>query len=714
MQMAIADPAARTEVRAACPHDCPDTCAMFVTVESGVVTGVRADPDHPFTAGALCPKVNDYERRVNSPDRVLHPMRRTGAKGEGRFEQISWDAALDEIAERFTAIAGEHGPEAILPYSYLGTQGMLNGLAVGDPFFHRLGATVSERTFCDSGSSTAYTMTVGPTAGMDPESFEHSRCILLWACNVQSTNLHMWKFIARAQKAGATVIAIDPMRTRTARQADWHIPIRPGTDAALALGMAHVIVRDGLVDADYVARHTVGFEPLRERLAEYPPETVERITGVAAADVERLGRTYATTQPAAIRVGVAIERHRSGGQAVRAITSLPALTGAWRRPGGGILQLTHYAFPVNGLGMSRPDWIRPGTRVVNQWQLGAALTGELALDPPVKALFVYNTNPAVVVPDQRRVLEGLRRDDLFCVVGEQFLTDTARHADIVLPNTTQAEQLDLVFSWGQLYLTLNEPAVEPIGEAVSNREMFGRLARRMGFEDELFGLSDEQVLRDVALDWSHPSLAGLTMDTLRETGWARLSVPPPSEYAPHAEGGFPTPSGRCELYASLAEELGDYVVPFFRQWYGEQQSGAPVDPLPAYVEPPTDPAFPLALLSPKAHAFLNSCYGNMERQLRLMGGSQPVILHPLDAAERAIADGDAVTLRSAHGAMDGRAQLSEDVARGVVVSPVGYWLDAEQGATVNAVTATGYADMGRAPVFSDTRVEVSPAAPPRP
>jgi anaerobic selenocysteine-containing dehydrogenase len=706
--MTVATPGLRV-VRGACPHDCPDTCALLVSVQDGVVTGVKGDPDHPFTAGALCPKVHDYEERVNSTDRILHPLRRVGPKGSGRYEQISWDAALDEIAERFTAIAAEHGSEAILPYSYLGALGAVNGLAVGDPFFHRLGATVSERTFCASGATTGYLMTVGPTIGIDPESFAHARYIVIWACNVMSTNIHMWKFVAEAQRNGAKVVVIDPMRTRTAKRADWHIPIRPGTDAALALGMAHVIVRDGLVDEDYVARHTVGFDDLRERLAEYPPERVAEITGVDAADIETLAREYATSRPAAIRVGVAVERHASGGQAVRAITSLPALTGAWRHVGGGILQATPYAFPLNVPGLHRPDWIRPGTRVLSQWQLGAALTGTLQLDPPIKALFVYNANPAVVVPDQATTLEGLRREDLFCVVAEQFLTDTARHADIVLPNTTQAEQLDLMFSWGQTYMTMNLPAVEPRGEAVSNREMFGRLARRMGFTDAHFDLTDEQLLREVAFDWSHPNLEGITFDSLLETGWAKLKLPAPDVHAPHADGGFPTPSGKVELRSSMAEHGGDWVLPMFREGHEGDQPGTPVDPLPAWSPPAEAPdeRFPLALLSPKAHGFLNSTYGNADRQLRLMQATQQVILHPDDAVARSIADGQVVRVVSAHGELAAQAQVSADVARGVVVCPMGYWHGSSpNGATVNAVTPNRFADLGHAPTFSDARVDV--------
>jgi len=696
-------------VRGACPHDCPDTCALLVSVEDGVVTGVTGDPDHPFTAGALCPKVHDYERRVNSPDRILHPMRRVGPKGDGRFERITWDDALDEIAGRFEQIAAEHGPEAILPYSYLGSLGAVNGLAVGDPFFHRLGATVSERTFCASGASTGYLMTVGPTIGIDPESFVHSRFVLIWACNVVSTNIHMWKFIAEAQRRGAKVVVIDPVRSRTAKRADVHVAIRPGTDGALALGMAHVIVRDGLVDEDYVARHTVGFDDLRERLAEYPPERVAEITGVPAAQIEGLAREYATAQPAAIRLGVAIERHASGGQAVRAITSLPALTGAWRHVGGGILQATPYAFPLNVPGLHRPDWIRPGTRVLSQWKLGAALTGELELDPPIKALFVYNANPAVVVPDQAKTLAGLAREDLFTVVGEQFVTDTARYADIVLPNTTQAEQLDLMFSWGQTYITLNLPAVEPRGEAVSNREMFARLARRMGFEDEQFSMSDEQLLREVAFDWSHPHLEDITFDSLRETGWAKLRIPPPDAHAPHADGNFPTPSGKVELRSSIAEQAGDFVIPMFREGLDERQPGTPVDPLPAWSPPAEAPdeRFPLSLLSPKAHGFLNSTYGNADRQLRLMRARQQVILHPDDAAARGITDGQTVRVVSAQGELAAQAQVSEDVAPGVVVCPMGYWRDSSpDGATVNAVTPNRFADLGHAPTFSDARVEV--------
>jgi len=699
-------------VRGACAHDCPDTCAMLVTVENGRAVKVQGDPAHPFTRGGLCVKVNDYTRHTYSRDRVLHPLRRVGPKGAGRFERITWDAALDEIATRLHAIVDEHGGQAILPYSYLGTEGILNGLSVGDPFFHRLGATVSERTFCDSGACTAYLMTVGPTAGMDPESFVHSRHIVLWACNVQSTNLHLWPFVREAQRRGATVVVIDPLRHRTARAADWYIPIRPGTDGALALAMMHVIVGEGLVDTDYVERCTVGFAELCERVREYPPERVSTITGIAAADIRTLARAYATTQPSAIRIGVAIERHAGGGQAVRAISCLPALVGAWRHVGGGLLQMPLWAFPMRWAVLNRPDLIRPGTRVVNQFRLGVALTGELGLDPPIRALFVYNSNPVVVAPDQARTVAGLSREDLFTVVSEQFLTDTAGFADIVLPATTQLEQFDLMFSWGHLYLSLNQPAIAPLGEAVPNVELFRRLTERMGLDDDWYRLSDEEKLL-AALDWSAPAVQGIDLDHLRREGWARLNLPDADHYAPHAEGNFRTPSGRCEFVASMATR-GNFVTPVFREGSTEFQPGDPIDPLPTYIAPEEDrlgSPYPLHLLSPKAHAFLNSQYGNMGYQLRVQG-EQAVIIHADDAEARGIDGGRAVRVFNAQGEFTAIARIGggDEVARGVVVCPLGHWRrNSLAKATVNAVSRTAFADMGNAPSFSDTRVEVSPA-----
>ena len=702
-------------VRAACPHDCPDTCAMLVTVEDGRAVAVRGDPHHPFTRGGLCVKVNNYERRVYSPDRVLHPLRRCGPKGSGQFERISWDTALATIRDRWSAIIDRHGPTAILPYSYLGTEGILNGLNVGDPFFNKLGATTSERTFCDSGSCTAYFMTIGPSPGMDPESFRLSKYIILWACNTISTNLHHWPFIAEAQRNGAKLVVIDPVRTRTAREADWHIPIRPGTDAALALGMMHVIIAEDLVDHDYVANHTIGFDELRERVHGYTPDVVAGITGIPAEDIRTLAREYATTQPSVIRIGVAIERNAGGGQTVRATACLPALVGAWRRAGGGMLQLPIWAFPVNWAGLMRPDWIPPGTRVLNQWRLGAALTGEEPLDPPIQALFVYNSNPAIVAPEQDKVMRGLAREDLFTVVSEQFLTDTARYADIVLPATTQLEQFDIMFSWGHLYLSLNQPAIAPLGEAVPNTELFRRLARIMGFDDPQWSRSDEAMAMD-ALDWSSPALQGITMDLLKQNGWARLALGTPETYVPHQAGNFLTPSGKCEFKASMAAG-GNFVLPLFRQGSNEFQDGGAIDPLPAYTPreetiatgAPRAARYPLSIISPKSHAFLNSSYGNLPAQLH-HAGEQVVLVNPLDARARNIGEGTPVRVFNDRGGYEAVAKVSEEVMPGVIVAPLGYWRSlSRSGGTVNALNPAAYADFGRAPTFSDTRADIAVA-----
>lgn len=707
---AVAEP---HTVHAACPHDCPDTCAMVVTVADGTATGLRGDPDHPYTRGGLCVKVNNYLDRVYDTGRVLFPLRRTGPKGSGRFERISWDAALDEIASRFRAAAAEHGPETIMPVSYLGTQGILNGLNVGDAFFARLGATISERTYCDSGSCTAYAMTVGATAGVDPESLVHSRFILIWACNVQSTNLHLWPIIAEARRRGAKVVVVDPVRTRTAAAADQHIPIRPGTDTALALAMMNVIISEGLTDDEYVAAHTVGYDELRERVATHTPEWAETETGVPAAVIRTLAREYAAGQPSVIRIGVAVERHAGGGQTVRALACLPALVGAWRQPGGGILQLPLWAFPVNWPAFLQPQLLTPGTRIVNQFLLGDALTGGLALDPPITALMVYNSNPVVVCPDQEKLVAGLAREDLFTVVSEQFMTDTADYADIVLPATTQLEQDDVMFSWGHLYVTYNQRAIAPLGEAVPNTELFRRLAAAMGFDEPLFARTDDELIAE-AFDWSHPHMAGITVESLKARGWQRLSVPPPAEYAPHAEGGFPTPSGKTEFVSSAAAG-GNFVVPLFRQGSTEFQPGQPVDPLPHYI-PPRESArsnpelaarYPLNLLTPKSHAYLNSTFANQAHQ-RSVQKEPNVIVHPDDAAARGIHDGDPVRVFNDRGEFVVLARLDDAVLPGVVVSSLGGWRKhAKTTATLAAVNSTAFADLGNAPTFSDTLVDVA-------
>ncbi|MGD9526949.1 molybdopterin-containing oxidoreductase family protein [Pseudonocardia sp.] len=691
-------------VRAACPHDCPDTCAMLVTVENGRATEVRGDPDHPFTRGGLCVKVNNYPDKVYSPDRLLYPMRRSGPKGSGRFERTTWEAALDEITTRFRDAIDTHGPETIMPVSYLGTQGMLNGLNVGDPFFNKLGATISERTYCDSGSCTAYTMTIGATAGVDPESLVHSRYIVIWACNMVSTNLHLWPVVAEAQRRGAKVVVIDPVRHRTAKRADWHIPIRPGTDGALAMAMMHVIITEGLTDEEYVRDHTVGFDELAQRVQQYTPEWAAEETGIPAEDIRTLAREYATSKPSVIRIGVAIERHAGGGQTVRSIACLPSLVGAWREVGGGLLQLPLWAHPVNWGAFMRPDLQTPGTRIVNQFLLGRALTGELELDPPITAMMVYNSNPMVVCPEQEKIARGLAREDLFTVVSDHVLTDTARFADIVLPATTQLEQLDIMWSWGHFYVALNTPAVQPLGEAIPNTELFRRLAARMGFTEGCFTRTDEQMVAE-AYDWSAPAMAGITVESLRETGWARLNLPSRDEYAPHRDGGFPTPSGKTEFRSSIEN---NFVVPLFRQGSNEHQPGDPIDPVPHYIPPreKSDAVHRLNLISPKSHAYLNSSAGDQAAQKRVQG-EQAVTIHPADADERGIVDGRYVRVFNDRGQFVALAKVSDEVARGVVVCPMGAWpKNTKDGATVNAVNPFRFADLGNAPTFSDTKVEI--------
>ena len=704
------------EIIAACPHDCSDNCSMLWTAEGQTLTSVRGHPDHPYTRGGLCVKVNHYEERVMSEDRVLYPLRRSGPKGSGRFERISWDEALKTIGERWRSIIDKYDTQAILPYAYMGNAGMLNGAWSGDPFFNKLGASIAEKTFCDSGSASAYLMTLGPCAGLDTESFAHSKFIILWACNTISTSLHHWPFIAEAQKNGAKVVVIDPVRSRTAKKADWHLPIRPGTDGMLALAMINILISEGLCDDDYVAQHTVGYDDLKVRASEYTPERAAEACGVSADDIRTLAREYAANQPSAIRIGVAIERHTGGGQAVRAISCLPALVGAWRRPGGGVYQLPLWACPTHWGNILRPDFIKPGTRVINQWKLADTLLGAApevrSPAPPIKSLFVYCSNPVVVAPEQQRLLEGLAREDLFTVVHEQFMTDTARYADIVLPAATVAEHAEVIVSWGSFYINYNRAAIEPLGESVSNTEMFRRLAKEMAFDDPFFERDDEQMLAD-AFDWSAPVFeTNGGLDALKNQGFIRYVAEGPESFAPHANGGFPTPSGKVELLSAMAEG-GNMVGGIFRQGSEEFQDGAPVDPLPHYI-PPQETApdsslaakYPLAIISPKSHAMLNSQYANLARQKR-HAGEQQVRIHPQDAASRQIADGDRVSVMNDRGSFTARAVVTDDVQVGLVSAPLGYWAHTSGGSSVAAVNSSRWADMGRAPTFSDTRVEVA-------
>jgi len=698
-----------------CPHDCPDTCSMIFEVENGKLVGVQGNKEHPMTHGGLCVKVKDYEKRHYHADRVLYPLRRTGPKGSKQFARISWDEALGEITDRWNAIVRDYGPQAIIPYSYLGHQGLNHGLNGGDAFFNQLGATVCERTFCGEGSATAWVLTNGPTSGVDPESFEHSKYIVIWGCNSVSTNLHAWRFVELARKKGAKVVVIDPYRSRTAKLADWHICVRPGTDGALAMAMINTIIDEGLTDRDYVDNFTVGFPELADRAKERTPEWAAEITGVAADDIRMLAREFATTKPAAIRVGVALERNWGGGQAIRAICCIPALTGAWRDVGGGIYQMTFWEHPYKLDVISRPDFIPEGTRVVNNLQIGRALTGEMPLDPPIMSMMCWNSNPVTQAPEGDKIVKGLLREDLFLVSAEHFISDTASYADIVLPAAMGAEMEDIILSWGHNYLTYNTACVEPPGEAIPNSEIFRRLAARMGFQNERFKWSDSECLKHF-IDWDSPACDGIDLEYLRKHGFARVNIGNPDDRAPHKEGNFPTPSGKCELLSETAAK-GNFVVAPFRQMYEAFQPGEsePLDTLPDYLPskelPETNPElakkYPLNIIAPKSHGFLNSCYANMNHKIKGQG-EQFVLISDTDAKARGINDGDRVRVFNDRGDYEALAQVTDDVNPGLVVTTLGYWRQLNRG-TVNTVSSADFADMGHAPRVFDSLVQVEPA-----
>ncbi|HYT88885.1 MAG TPA: molybdopterin oxidoreductase family protein [Gemmataceae bacterium] len=690
-------------VRVVCPHDCPDTCSMLVGVRDGQAVSLRGDADHPFTRGFLCQKVAHYLDRVYHPERLKWPLVRTGPKGSGQFRRVGWDEAIDLIARRFQEIAASaDGPQAILPYSYAGTMGKLQGSSLDRRFFHRLGASLLDRTICATAGAAGCDITLGTRAALDPETAVHSRYIINWGSNTSVTNSHLWVLMHQARKAGATIVSIDPYKSQTAAKSDWWLPIRPGTDAALALGLMHILWRDGLQDDDYLERYCLGADALRGRaLEEYSPARVAAITGLDVADIEKLARAYGTTRPALIRLNYGLQRHAGGGMAVRTITCLPAVIGAWRHPGGGALLSTSMLYPFNTAKLERPDLIRPGTRTINMVQLAEALNNELA-PPPVRALYVYNANPAAVCPDQGRVLQGLRREDLFTVVHEQFQTDTADYADVLLPATTQLEHFDLHGSYGHLYVQTSEPAIAPLAEAKSNTDVFRLLARRLGFEPELFDVTDEQLAAEALTTWSIPkrfpamsAFAGIDLERLRRDGPVRLNLA--LDYAPFAAGGFGTPSGKCELYSPGLAALG-------------------IDPLPTYTPPHEDPQtrpdlaarFPLQMLSPPAPSFLNSSFVNVA-PLRRKAGEPTVEIHPHDAAEREITDGQWVRVFNDRGAFRARAVVGETVKQGVVVA-LGVWWNryTPDGVNGNSTTSTRLTDLGGGATFFDNLVQLEP------
>ena len=679
-------------VRAACPHDCPDTCAMLVTVreEQGrrVAIKVAGDPSHPPTAGVLCTKVSRYLERVYHPDRLLHPLKRVGRKGEGRFVRVGWDEALADIATRLKAIAARD-PQRIVPYSYAGTMGLVQGETMASRFFHALGASLLDRTICATAGGEALAATLGTRLGTDMEQFQEARLIVFWGTNAIASNLHLWSRAQEAKRRGAKLIAIDPYRSLTAEKCHQHIALLPGTDGAFALGVIHVLVREGWLDRDYIERHTLGFEGLAERARAFDPDRVATLCGITAEEIVGFARDYWTLQPAAIRLNYGMQRTRGGGNAVRAVAALPAITGHWRHPAGGLLLSTSGAYAIDEAALYRPDLLagrRP--RTINMSTIGRDL---LEADPPIDALIVYNSNPVAVAPQSSEVARGFARDELFTVVLEQFQTDTADYADYVLPATTQLEHVDVHKSYGHYYVLANTPAIEPLGESLPNSEIFRRLAACMGFDAPCFAESDDALAAQAFV--RNGTTRHYDWNRLKQAGWERLDLP--ATFAPFAEGGFPTPSGKCELASSRLAAIG-------------------VDSLPAYVPPYESAAsnperarrYPLAIISPPARNFLNSTFVNVA-SLRDAEGEPALEIHPEDAAARGIGDGARVRVFNDRGSFQLQARVTTRARKGCVVALSIWWKKlARDGRNANEVTSQALTDIGRGPTFYDCLVEV--------
>ena len=675
---------APTAVRGACPHDCPDTCALLTTVLDGRAVRVQGNPDHPPTDGVLCTKVSRYTERTYHAERLLQPLRRVGPKGAGRFEPVSWNEALDDIAAQLNAIAARN-PEAIVPYSYAGTMGLVQSEGMAARFFHRLGASLLDRTICAAAGAEALVQTLGGKVGMKVEFFAESKLIVIWGSNSIASNLHFWRLVQQAKRDGARVICIDPRRTETADKCHEHIALLPGTDGALALALMHELIRNDWLDHDYLANHTLGWEQLRARALAWTPERAAQVCGIPVRQIIELARDYGTTRPAAIRLNYGMQRVHGGGNAARLVACLPALTGAWRHRAGGLLLSSSGHFPLDRAALHRPDLLgtrRP--RTINMVTIGDDLlrTSSPAFGPKIEALVVYNSNPVAVAPESAKVVRGFAREDLFTVVMEHFRTDTADYADYILPATTQLEHWDIHLAYGHTDVLLNRPAIAPVGQARTNTDVFRALAARMGFTEACFADDDETLCRTA---FGH----AVPFDELLDKGFARLPLPD----APFANGGFPTPSGRCEFFSERLAATGLDGLP---------------DHLPNHEVPGSDARFPLAMISPPARNFLNSTFVNVQ-SLRDIEGEPLLEISATDAAARGIASGDVVRVFNARGSHLCKASVSPR-ARAGVVNGLGIWwrklgLD---GTNVNELTSQRLTDLGRGPVFYDCLVQVAP------
>ena len=669
------------QVRGACPHDCPDTCALLTDVQGGVALKVRGNPAHAHTHGTLCAKVNKYTERTYHPERLLQPMKRVGPKGAGQFEPVTWEAALQDIAQRLKAIAA-HDPQAIVPYSYAGTMGLVQGEGMAARFFHKLGASLLDRTICASAGTEALMHTLGGKVGMKVEFFAESKLVVIWGSNSITSNLHFWRYVQDAKRVGAKIWCIDPRRSETAEKCHEHVALLPGTDAALALSIMHELIENDWLDHAYIAQHTAGWEQLREHALQWPPERAAGVCGVPVEQIQQLAQEYGQAarrgEPVAIRLNYGMQRVRGGGNAVRAIACLPALVGAWRHRAGGLLLSSSGMFPVNRTALYRPDLLGENKpRSINMSTIGDDLLRDTSPDfgPKIEALVVYNSNPVAVAPQSRQVIQGFAREDLFTVVLEHFQTDTADYADYLLPATTQIEHWDVHLSYGHTDVMLNQPAIAPVGKAKTNTQFFRELSAHMGYADPCFAEDDETLCR-TAFE------GAVDFEQLLRDGFAPLQLPD----TPFAQGGFPTASGKCE-----------FVSPVY---------GLP-DHLPNYEAPGSDPRYPLAMISPPARNFLNSTFVNV-KSLRDIEGEPLLEISSQDAAERGIADGSIVTIFNDRGTYRCKASISTR-ARPGVVHGLGIWwrklgLD---GKNVNELTSQRLTDMGRGPVFYDCAVQVT-------
>ncbi len=689
-----------TTIRATCPHDCPDTCAMLVTVKNGVATEVKGDPDHPNTAGALCTKVSRYVERTYHAERLLYPQKRIGRKGEGKFARISWDEALDIIATKLKTIANKD-PLAILPYSYAGTMGFVQGESMSMRFFNKIGASDLDRTICASAGSVGYKYTIGAKIGTDTEQFEHAKLIIIWGSNPIASNLHFWVKVQEAKRKGATIIAIDPYRSLTAEKCHQHIDLLPGTDAALALGLMHILIRDDYLDHDYIKNHTLGFDQLAARVKTWTPETTAKICGIKREMVEQLAQLYGTTamrgEAVAIRLSYGLQRTHGGGMAVRNVACLPALVGAWRHPAGGVLLSSGDSFPKRLDRLERPDLrsTSKARRLINMSTIGDDLlkSDSKEFGPAIQAVIVYNSNPIAVAPESSLVARGFAREDLFTVVLEHFQTDTADYADILLPATTQLEHTDIHATYGHLYMMANNPAIAPLGESKPNTEIFRLLAGRMGFDDACFSETDDEIAAQ-AFDPKDQRAKNFDWASLKKTGWQKLNMP----NAPFAQGGFPTSSGKCEFFSAQMQADG-------------------LDPLPAYIPPYESKAstpelaqvYPLAMISPPARNFLNTTFVNV-MSLRGTEGEPYIDIHPHDAQIRNIVDGDMVRAFNDRGSMLMKARVTDKAREGMVVALSIWWKKyASDEKNANELTSQRLTDMGRAATFYDVLVQVEKA-----